>query len=360
MRTIIVYICLFSFIYPQTSNIDPTEKYAWGTNVGWINFLPSDGGVTIYTDHLEGYAWSENVGWIRLGTYNSGGSHTYENTSNTNYGINNDGEGNLSGYAWGTNVGWINFNPSNGGVAIAMEPAGAMSGYAWAENIGWIHFANSAAVTYQVATITDNSLPVELAWFKARQVNTSIVLEWNTASETENLGFMLHRCIKGEEWAEIAGYEENEELLGSGSVTSSSNYSFIDKNVEVGYRYEYRLSDMDYAGKIQQIGTVAITPKHKDERNLPDHFTLYEVYPNPFNPSTTISYFLPEQSDVNLTVLDIRGQEVMTLQDEVKIAGSYEVQWSGMDQSGNPVSTGVYFCRLEAGSFSQTIKMVYL
>ena len=90
------------------------------------------------------------------------------------------------------------------------------------------------------------------------------------------------------------------------------------------------------------------------------NFALMPNYPNPFNPTTTISYELPEQSTVSLTVYDLRGQEVKALQDEVKAPGNYEVRWNGIDDAGNPVSTGVYFCRLAAGSYSETIKMVYL
>jgi len=93
---------------------------------------------------------------------------------------------------------------------------------------------------------------------------------------------------------------------------------------------------------------------------LPTKYSLQQNYPNPFNPTTTISYALPEQSTVKLTVFDIRGQEVMELDRAEKQAGNYEVQWSGMDQSGNSVSTGVFFARLQAGEFTQTIKMVYL
>ena len=93
---------------------------------------------------------------------------------------------------------------------------------------------------------------------------------------------------------------------------------------------------------------------------LPTEYALEQNFPNPFNPSTTISYSLPLQSEVNLTVFDIRGQVIRTLREEVKAPGNYQMQWNGMDNSGDPVSTGVYFCRLEAGDFSQTVKMVYL
>ena len=97
-----------------------------------------------------------------------------------------------------------------------------------------------------------------------------------------------------------------------------------------------------------------------DKFSLPESQLLLNVYPNPFNPTTTIIYSLPEQSSVKLTVFDIRGQEIMNLQDEVKSQGNYEFQWNGVDQSGTQVSTGVYLCRLQAGGHSKTIKMVYL
>ena len=93
---------------------------------------------------------------------------------------------------------------------------------------------------------------------------------------------------------------------------------------------------------------------------IPEHYELEQNYPNPFNPTTTISYSLPEQSSVKLTVFDIRGQEVTTRLNADKPPGNYKVQWNGLDQQGNPVSTGVYFCRLQAGDYSKTIKMVYL
>ena len=103
-----IVLGLFGVAQAATGNIDATDKWAWGTNVGWINFRPEHGGVTVYSDHLEGYAWGENIGWIGLGSHTGGGPHTYANTTKDNYGVNRDGD-NLSGYAWAENVGWIHF-----------------------------------------------------------------------------------------------------------------------------------------------------------------------------------------------------------------------------------------------------------
>jgi hypothetical protein len=124
-------------------NIDPNEEssqYAWGENVGWLNIEPDGNGglgVEVLDDKLTGYMWGENIGWISLSCENT------SDCSRVEYGVWNDGSGNLSGYAWGENVGWINFGPSSHGVTI--DPAtGKLSGYAWGENIGWIKFVQAA------------------------------------------------------------------------------------------------------------------------------------------------------------------------------------------------------------------------
>jgi hypothetical protein len=127
-----------SVVYAE--NIDPHDddsQYAYGENVGWINFEPSHGlGVTVTALEVIGYAWGENVGWINL--------------SPTEGGVVNDGDGNLSGYAWGENVGWINFAPIGAGVYI--DACGDFNGTAWGENIGWINFRSDGDNPFYVRT----------------------------------------------------------------------------------------------------------------------------------------------------------------------------------------------------------------
>ncbi len=122
-------------------NIDPDNddsQYAYGENVGWLNFEPGgDGGsgAEVTDTAVIGYAWAENIGWINLSPTSFGG-------------VVNNGSGMLSGFAWSENVGWINFGPIGGGVTITN---GDIDGWAWGENIGWIHF-QSPAVPYVVRT----------------------------------------------------------------------------------------------------------------------------------------------------------------------------------------------------------------
>lgn len=87
---------------------------------------------------------------------------------------------------------------------------------------------------------------------------------------------------------------------------------------------------------------------------------LSQNYPNPFNPFTSISYRTPENSEVMLYVYDVIGRKVATLVNQSQAAGSYTVQWNGTYDNGSPVGTGVYFTKIQAGDYSEVIKMVYL
>lgn len=135
-------------------NIDPGNsgsKYAWGENIGWLNFKPSQGpGVMVTSSSMSGYIWGENIGWVNLSCLNAGTCETVI------YGMQNDGIGNLSGYAWGENVGWINFAPAGGGVTI--NACGEFNGYAWGENIGWISFRSNGANPFRVKTAWQSPL----------------------------------------------------------------------------------------------------------------------------------------------------------------------------------------------------------
>jgi len=93
---------------------------------------------------------------------------------------------------------------------------------------------------------------------------------------------------------------------------------------------------------------------------IPDMHILLHNFPNPFNPMTNIRYGLAEDGDVHLVVYDISGREVRTLVQTSQIAGWHTAHWDGKNQNGQQVSGGMYFARLQAGDFSNTIKMVFL
>lgn len=99
----------------------------------------------------------------------------------------------------------------------------------------------------------------------------------------------------------------------------------------------------------------------------PEKFILFANYPNPFNPSTTIPYRLPEAANVVLKIYNLLGEEVVTLVNRQQPAGHYQIQWDGRDYQGKPLSSGMYIYRLRAsgsaggsGAFVQNRKMLLL
>ncbi len=91
---------------------------------------------------------------------------------------------------------------------------------------------------------------------------------------------------------------------------------------------------------------------------VPEGFYLYQNYPNPFNSGTEVRYDLPVQRHVNLTIFNLLGQEVKVLVDEEQAPRSYTVRWDGTGNHGEKVPTGLYLCRIEAGSFFVMKKML--
>ena len=83
-------------------------------------------------------------------------------------------------------------------------------------------------------------------------------------------------------------------------------------------------------------------------------------YPNPFNPSTTIEFYLEQSENVKLRVYNIRGKKVDTLINNYLNAGNHSIVWNGIDNDNNPVSSGIYFLFLEAGSFTETLKIMLI
>ena len=104
----------------------------------------------------------------------------------------------------------------------------------------------------------------------------------------------------------------------------------------------------------------ASTVSNEDELNLPTEFALYENYPNPFNPVTTIRFDVPEISDVNITVYNVLGKQVNSFDLNTMNPGTHHIKWRGIDNAGKPVSSGLYFYTIKAGDFFSTKKMMLL
>lgn len=199
------------------------------------------------------------------------------------------------------------------------------------------------------------SLPVELTSFSARYKNRSIVLEWVTESEVDNLGFILERSENNIGWIQIASYQTHDALEGQCNTSSRTEYIFIDCYVESGKEYAYRLSDVSTQGEITQHAPLFIMVDA-----LPESTVMDNAYPNPFNPKTYIAYYLTGSAEVNILVFDMLGRKVRTLFTGKQPAGSYHIYWNGSDENGLKAPSGNYIIHMQTQNTTQVQKVTLM
>ncbi len=193
-------------------------------------------------------------------------------------------------------------------------------------------------------------LSVDLISFTASAHNESVELTWSTACETDNYGFEIQRTIissdqknsTAAEWQDIAF------VIGNGTSNVRQNYSFSD-NVGTG-SYLYRLKQIDHDGVFCFSSEVKAVVQLSA-----GGYELGQNFPNPFNPSTTISYTIPTESHVTLLVFNTAGQKVAELVNRDEEAGSYNVRF---DASG--LASGIYLYRIQVGDVVKTKKLALM
>ncbi|HYW69303.1 MAG TPA: FlgD immunoglobulin-like domain containing protein, partial [bacterium] len=149
----------------------------------------------------------------------------------------------------------------------------------------------------------------------------------------------------------VIAYDDNEEPAGGQIVFFEFDYTAGEMSGMVALLE----NAVAYLTAIEGTGVPEEGPAA-----LPANFVLRGIAPNPFNPVTSVSYGLPSRGRVAIRVHDVSGRLVRTLVDGERDAGYSEAVWDGRDDRGLEVASGVYFCRMEAGAFSSTAKMVLL
>lgn len=185
--------------------------------------------------------------------------------------------------------------------------------------------------------------------FSATVTQGIVTLSWNQNTEPDLGGYNIFRgTING-------GWKDHLVKVGN----NITNYNDLDLNNNTTYYYEIDAQDIygNHSNRSNQINTTTLNVLN--EENILT-ISLDQNYPNPFNPNTTITFKIPQESFVNITIYNSLGDEVKTiLNDYVKI-GEHNIVWNGKDKLGEVVSGGTYFCQLTIGDFIQTKKMILL
>lgn len=189
----------------------------------------------------------------------------------------------------------------------------------------------------RIATLLEN--------YAAALTGDGVRIEWRLSEIDQDVSFIVMRSA-----GETGPFEE---LASSGVVRDGLSFSFTDTGWEAGATYWYRV-DVCVGAERRELfrtGSVA-TPA------LP--FALYQNAPNPFNPSTTIRFYVPDPRAVTLDVYDASGRLVRRLTEGNREKGVHSVLWDGRDAVGRDAGSGMYFARLKAGKEIKSRKMTLL
>ncbi len=355
---------MFSIMFPNTANGWNAGTAIYNTTDGGLNWVGSGAGSGVEF-HSVFFA-NESTGWITGGnimmnigivinTTNGGLTWsppiTLPSPANSIF-FTEIGNG------WVVGSGGEIYYTSDGGAAWYYEASNVTSNlnsvYFINDLIGWTVGSNGV-----ILKTINGGTPVELTSFTYKIINENVELNWTTETETNNKGFNIERQVRGRQpsvgnsvWVNV-GF-----INGNGTTTEEHSYFFLDKNVGPG-NYTYRLKQVDFDGSYIYSKEIEVNV------TAPTEFSLEQNYPNPFNPTTNIQYRIPNKEFVSLKVYDVLGNEVATLVNEEKPAGSYTVKFSAQGESaygrdGGNLPSGVYICRLMAGIYSASKKLLLL
>lgn len=327
--------------YYNQSTTNPVHIFmSTDKGVNWTSYpipFPSGGtyGVLAFSNAVNGAIGSVN-GDLAL-TTDAGANWTFSTVSGAAFrgmtnvpGLDNFIAVGSSGICY-YSVGGGAWTSMTTGVTATLRCVDATANFAWAAG-------NSGTII----RLTGFPLPVELTSFTASAVDKNVILNWSTATETNNRGFEIQRKSLTGDFVTIAFVD------GKGTTQKPQSYAYTDRNLENG-KYFYRLKQLDFNG------TSSYSKIAEVDVNIPAKFELSQNYPNPFNPATTIKYEIAKESHVSLKVYDAIGNEIATLVSETKAPGTYEVKYDA-----SYLSNGVYFYKIQAGGFTSTKKLILM
>jgi hypothetical protein len=191
------------------------------------------------------------------------------------------------------------------------------------------------------------TMPIELSDFEILESDSKVKVAY-LAIDSEESNFQVYRSTER--------YDSYKAILVNMEKTAvEDRLVFTDEDVDIDAHYFYHIVEIDERGDRIMHGPVGV-----QVGNAPTAYGLSDAYPNPFNPSTKISYQLPQAGRVTLEIYNMMGQKVKSLVSISQSAGSHVVTWDGTNDMGQTVSAGAYVVRMNAGDFEATRNITFL
>ena len=213
--------------------------------------------------------------------------------------------------------------------------------------------ADTAQVYFNVLAVNDTPDLFDLVGPDDESVlmDTVVTFSWEASADIDGDTLVYTLVLSGVDF--FTSYEAGTALTLTLSTLDLPRASTIDWWVQAS---DSDLSTLSDTWQFSVDATVGID----GDIMHPREWSLEQNFPNPFNPTTMISYSIPSESVIRLTIYDIAGREIITLAEGVHAPGEYRISWNGLDMSSNQISSGVYLYRLEGEGFSENRRMLFL
>ncbi|PKN79410.1 MAG: hypothetical protein CVU48_05325 [Candidatus Cloacimonetes bacterium HGW-Cloacimonetes-1] len=213
---------------------------------------------------------------------------------------------------------------------------------------------------YVIGFEPDLTLPIELSHFSATPTSEYYIrINWVTQSETSVMGYYVYR----NNVSELGSAIKVSPMIYAANSSNETSYAYLDREITSGTWY-YWLQNVNIGGDSDFNGPVMATLNgDNDNPNIPTvplTTGIQRVFPNPFNPTSTISYSIAKANSIKLDIINIRGQLVRTLVSDFQNQGYYRELWNGDDSNGIPCSSGIYYVRLRSGNDVTSHKIVLM
>ncbi|PID29105.1 MAG: hypothetical protein CSB55_02180 [Candidatus Cloacimonadota bacterium] len=208
-----------------------------------------------------------------------------------------------------------------------------------------------------------HSLPVELSSFTLSNHGKTVILEWTTQTETDNRGFNIYRGVSPDDMenGQVIHVNREGEIKGQLYSANPTDYVYKDnRNIEYGKEYYYWLETVDGSGFTQLLQPIPFKPEQVTQQDIIEFVErgLHENYPNPFNPTTTISFYFETARQTVLDIYNVKGQRVKRLFDGMSDPSKInKVEWNGKDDKERDCASGVYFYKIKAGDYEKINRM---
>ncbi len=210
----------------------------------------------------------------------------------------------------------------------------------------------------------DGTLPVTLTSFTSSITysvygQAVVSIQWRTEAESGLIGYNI---LRSESALLSSAVRTNQEIVNATNSLVGNSYHFTDEQVDLHTTYYYWLESVELSNENEIFGPINIKVENTNSNGvvIPYQTTLKSVYPNPFNPTATISFYVKNPDRVKIEVFNIKGQQIKEITNDVFKTGFHKLNWNGKDQNGNDCASGIYFFRMETRTEKQMIKGILM